>query len=438
MTIDASPTADNLAAAYAEADALRRERRIDVALEAFVALLPALEAGDDEALLSKTYDQAATCAARLKLWDRVEALARRAIARQPALAVAHTRLGEALLSTGRREEARPALAEALALDPDDGEARVLQHLAAARPQANLATGERKAPRTRPWPVRQAAFDDPADLIRRYLLRGHPADLALTKATRFVTMGSCFAHSLGKRLSNAGYSVHNEVIGEEVNSPLANRQLFDWLEHGPRSLVTTTMQTLFGAEVRTRLRAALSEADVVVLTLGVAPCFFEIDSGDFVFLPNDSSAARDYLTDRCVMRTTSVAENVAAIGEILGVVDRLSGGRARVVLTVSPVPLAGTNEFESAVVADCLSKSTLRLACHEALGAQAGKAAVYWPSFEIVRWLGGYLAAPNPPAFGADDGNTRHVSKWLVKLIVRLFLEHYSAAETPAEVAPETA
>jgi hypothetical protein len=433
MMTDGSPTAQDLATAFAEADALRRERRIDVALEAFVALLPALEAGDEEALLSKTYDHATTCAARLKLWDRVETLARRAIARQPALAVAHTRLGEALLSTGRREEARPALAEALALDPDDGEARVLQHLAAAP-----ANSDRKAPRTRPWPVRQAAFEDPDDLIRRYLLRGHPADLALTKATRFVTMGSCFAHSLGKRLSNAGYGVHNEAIGEEVNSPLANRQLFEWLEHGPRGLATTTMHTLFGADMRTRLRAAVSEADVVVLTLGVAPCFFEVDSGDFVFLPNDSSAARDYLTDRCVMRTTSVAENVAAIGDILGVIARLSDGRARVVLTVSPAPLAGTNEFESAVVADCLSKSTLRLACHEALGAQAGNAAVYWPSFEIVRWLGGYFTAPTLPAFGSDDGNTRHVSKWLVKLIVRLFLEHYGTPETPAEIIPETA
>ncbi len=431
--MDGSQTPQDIAAAYAAAGVLRRERRIDLALDAFIALLPALETGDNEGLLAKTYDHATTCAARLKRWDTVEAVARRAIGRQPRLAVAHTRLGEALLSTGRREAAQAPLAQALALDPDDGEARVLLHLASVP-----ASHARKAPKTRAWPVRQPLFEDPAALIYRYLLRGHPADLGLTKATRFVTMGSCFAHNLGKRLTNAGYTVQNEMIGEEVNSPLANRWLFDWLENGTGGTVTTIMHALFGDEVRERMRRALQAADVVVLTLGVAPCFFEIGSGDFVFLPNDSSAARDYLQGHCAMRTTSVAENVAAIGEILGVISRLSGGRARVVLTVSPVPLAGTNEFESAIVADCLSKSTLRLACHEALTAQAAPAAVYWPSFEIVRWLGGHFGASAPPAFGDDDGNTRHVSNWLVKLIVRLFLEHYSAAETPAEVAPETA
>ena len=125
-------------------------------------------------------------------------------------------------------------------------------------------------------------------------------------------------------------------------------------------------------------------------------------------------------------------------EVLADLEALIQGLAEVnpamklIFTVSPVPLAGANEFESAVVADCLSKSTLRLACHEALSGQARAGqAVYWPSFEIVRWLGGHFGASAPPAFGGDDGNTRHVSKWLVKLIVRLFLEHYGAAEGEA-------
>ncbi|MBN9319629.1 MAG: hypothetical protein J0I28_08105, partial [Caulobacterales bacterium] len=169
---DIAQAPQDLAAAYAAADTLRRERRLDVALDAFTALLPPLEAGDDAMLLGKAYDHAATLAARLKQWDVVEILARRAIARLPDLAAGHTRLGEALLSTGRQLEAQTALATALALDPDDGEARVLQHLA-SRP----ADAARKVARTRPWPVRQSLFEQPDELIRRYLLRGHPADLA---------------------------------------------------------------------------------------------------------------------------------------------------------------------------------------------------------------------------------------------------------------------
>ena len=52
---------------------------------------------------------------------------------------------------------------------------------------------------------------------------------------------------------------------------------------------------------------------------------------------------------------------------------------------------------------------------------------YWPSFEIVRWLGVHYTRPEAPVFGAEDGNTRHVSTWLVDMIVELFIQHHSAA-----------
>jgi hypothetical protein len=426
------PTAPDIAALYAEADALRRERRIDVAMEAFLAVARLAEQEEAGDWIDKAYGQALNCAVRLKLWELAETVARRAIALRPHLAIAHARLGEALIAAERRDDAVVALEQALALDPADEDARVLLHLA-RRPPAPA----RPVRRTRAWPVRQAAFDDPADLVRRYLLRGHPAEFAIGPQTRFTTIGSCFAHSLGKRLKGAGYAVRNEEIGEEVNSPLANRELLAWIEHGPHSPIGETMEALFGAQARGRMRAALETSEVVVLTLGVAPCFFEADGGAFVFLPNGSSTARDYLQTHCVMRTTTVAENVAAIDDILAAIGRISRSGAKVVLTVSPVPLSGSNEFESAIVADCLSKSTLRLACHEAITARVGKGVAYWPSFEIVRWLGAHFSRETPPAFGADDGNTRHVSRWLVKMIVGLFLEHYAAdraVSDPGEAA----
>jgi hypothetical protein len=418
--------------AYANADALRRERRIDLAMEAFVALARrAGEAGEAQ-WRDRAFGQALNCAARLKLWEFTESLARRAIAANPDLAIAHARLGEALIAAERRGEAVASLQQALALDPADEDARVLLHIARRPPAPPQA-----APRTRVWPVRQAAFDDPAELVRRYLLRGHPAEFAIGPDTTFTTIGSCFAHSLGKRLKGAGYVVRNEEIGEEVNSPLANRELFAWIERGPASPIGETMEALFGAEARLRMRSALESSDVVVLTLGVAPCFFEATGsenggGAFVFLPNGSSTARDYLQTQCVMRTTTVAENVAAIDDILAAIARISRRGAKVVLTVSPVPLSGSSEFQSAIVADCLSKSTLRLACHEAITKRTEGDVAYWPSFEIVRWLGGHFSPGTPPAFGADDGNTRHVSRWLVKMIVGLFLEHYAAGRPAAE------
>ena len=102
------------------------------------------------------------------------------------------------------------------------------------------------------------------------------------------------------------------------------------------------------------------------------------------------------------------------------------------MTVSPSALIATTEFDSAVEADCLSKSTLRLACHEAMSAMADRPMVYWPSFEMVRWLGAHYAPFSPPAYGLEDGNSRHVSDWLVDLIVELFLDYYRVPDRSAE------
>jgi hypothetical protein len=90
-----------------------------------------------------------------------------------------------------------------------------------------------------------------------------------------------------------------------------------------------------------------------------------------------------------------------------------------VLSVSPVPFTATFEMESAIVADCVSKSTLRAAAHEFL-KDPGAGAIYWPSFEIVRWLSGHIGR----TFGTDDGNNHHVSDALVTMIVELFIERF--------------
>jgi hypothetical protein len=89
---------------------------------------------------------------------------------------------------------------------------------------------------------------------------------------------------------------------------------------------------------------------------------------------------------------------------------------------------GTTEFYSAITADCLSKSTLRLACHEVCAKRPD--IIYWPSFEIVRWLGVHYTRPDRPVFGHEDGIARHVSNWVVDMIIDLFIQHHSPEPAP--------
>ena len=84
-----------------------------------------------------------------------------------------------------------------------------------------------------------------------------------------------------------------------------------------------------------------------------------------------------------------------------------------------MPLSASAEMSSILIADCVSKSTLRAAVHE-ITTEIPEL-TYFPAFELVRWLSAYTSAE---VFGADDGNSRHVSNWVVECIVDSFIENY--------------
>ena len=357
-----------------------------------------------------------------------EPVARRAIQRLPADAFAHRCLGDALFRQDQFEAAREPLERAVELNPLDQEARQLLVMI----RRGQPTERREPAKLRVWPSRQRQFDDPRWLIRRWILGDYPGRPLVNKDTVFMTLGSCFAVNLAQRLKAADYEVHSEPMVEEINSTYANRYLLQWVEHGPIDGPTEMIDQVYGPERRERLKSALKASQVLILSLEVAPCFFERETGAFAFVSPGTEAARDYLRDQCEMRTTTVDENVANLEAILDSAQRIAGHQMAVVLTVSPVPLSGTVEYYSAVLADCISKSTLRLACEQLLKRRPD--AVYWPSFEMVRWLGAHYSPQVPPVFGGDDGISRHVSTWLVDLIVELFVA-YNSATPPA--APST-
>ena len=418
--------------AYERAVRLRQERKLAEALDAFADIAEGRVGPIDEARLQSAFYQALKCAARLHRWTDLARLAEQAARRFPTEALGLRYLGEALMNLDQAGAAAAAFEAAIRLDPEDEAARALLHILQLEPAPQDARGRR--PKVRVWPTRKTAFADPAGLIRRSLLRGLPQDPFVTGDAVFMTLGSCFAYNLGVRLRAAGHRVNFEEIGEEVNSTFANRYLLDWIEHGVAAEgPTAIMEGVYGPKMRGRLRQAIAASDIFVLTIGVAPCFFHHQTGAFMFSTMASNTASDRIAEVSLMRTTTVQENAENIRAIIAAVRRIAGRHTKVVLTVSPVPLSGTTEFASAVIADCISKSTLRLACQEVLAGRP-HGVFYWPSFEIVRWLGPHFGSAHPDVYGASDGNTRHVSPWLVDIIVDLFLEHFTAG--PEAAAPE--
>ena len=398
---------------------LMNQKRLEEGLQLLTNLIDGRYGEPIDEVLVRTYRRVLKTQADLGRWPEMLATGEAGLQRFPKDPEIHRRVGEAHYFLGRRAEAQAAFESALALDPEMAEARSALSLLRSSDDNHSTPGQ-----VRPWPTRRANFEDPRRLIAKYLLRGRPKDRFIAKGARFFAVGSCFAANLAHRLEGKGYPVHYEEIGEEVNSTFANRSLLDWIERGVIDEPTAVMDELYGPRVRERFHEGLRRCEVFVMTLGVAAAFFRDDTGAFAFAPLNTRLGGEAMFKRHRMRTSSVAENVENIAAIIASVRRIADQPPRIVLTVSPVPLSATNEHDSAITADALSKSTLRLACEEAVIAHAGDGVVYWPSFEMVRWLGAHYG-PDHPAYAGDDDNTRHVSGWLVDLIVEFFLEEHA-------------
>jgi hypothetical protein len=204
------------------------------------------------------------------------------------------------------------------------------------------------------------------------------------------------------------------LEETVNTTFANRDILRFLHDGS---VNRTAAAVFESdekaiEAREKLLSFLRAATHVVLTVGVAPAFFFKD-GEYALLADAKEIVRRQ--DDIVWRMTTVRENRDNLAEAISLIRKINPS-VSICVTLSPVPISTSFSPAGVVYEDLLSKSTLRIAIQEVL--QSGVEDVhYWPSFEAVKWLG---AHSEWAAFGADDRNTKHASRWLVDVIVDAF------------------
>jgi tetratricopeptide (TPR) repeat protein len=337
-------------------------------------------------------------------------------------------LASALIEQGKADdltglaEVQAIFEAALALNPADLQARL--SLDKVKHSTWLMTnnpGPRKIGR---YPDAGELRGDLADVIRRLITVQVPRLPLITPHTRFTAMGSCFAADLAGWLRARGYATTHFELSEFINSTFADRCIVDWAMGDCGGQPKERLDELFGAMRITpdELLLYWSDADIMLYTLAAAPAFFDKGSGSYV-MPRGGALNARALAERYEYRTTTVAENLDNLGYIFARLRALNlSGDLRFIIMLSPVPLKASFEFDSAMVADCLSKSTLRVVAHEFAAANAS--VVYWPSFEIVKWLGAHIG----PYYGVDDGASWHVSEDLVHLIADLFVDHFAAGQ----------
>ena len=291
-----------------------------------------------------------------------------------------------------------------------------------------------------FPGKQELFDnDLSELVRQWVLPGHvpPAGM-LSADDAVVTLGSCFARELRDYLGAAGVGAANVWIPSGLNNTFAILDFVSWCVTGRE----TRRGYRYDQDDRGKIREwtpeaereryvqGLREAGAFVFTLGLAEVWQNRETGAVFWrgVPKDV-----YRADRHLFRLTTVEENEANVAEIVELV-RSVNATAPVVLTLSPVPLKATFREQSCLTADCVSKAVLRVALDLAM-SRGLENVWFWPSFEIVRWVGGH--APWR-AFGEDEGKPRDVSRRLVSAIIDAFVQTFYTPDAVEELRAERA
>jgi hypothetical protein len=290
-----------------------------------------------------------------------------------------------------------------------------------------------------------------------------------RGDRVATAGSCFAQHIGRHLAASGFNylvtepAHPIVPAEiaahhgygtftarygNVYTSLQLLQLFDraygrfapqedaW-EGRNGGIVDPFRPSIepggFASVMEMRddrrqhlehVREAFETLDVFVFTLGLTETWVSrVDGGAFPLCPGVAAGRFD--PARHGFRNLRVAEVTA---QLAGFVERLRGvnPKSRIILTVSPVPLAATAVPDGHVLAATIySKSVLRAAAQEI--AEDWPFIFYFPSYEIIT---------GPQARGrffAED--LRTVTEEGVAHVMATFLRHAGHHAAPPASIP---
>jgi hypothetical protein len=362
------------------------------------------------------------------------------------------------------EEEPPELAAFPRLkDPAFGAIERFVEAARDRPRERKASNPYKdKPDTAFW--RKSVADLPMEAVDP--MTG-PA-INIQPETTIVTAGSCFAQHISRTLQAAGYRYlvtedapvdataefraagNYGVFSARYGNIYTTRQLVQLVDRAygdfsPAERVWPQANGRFVDPFRPEIQAggfetaeaviaaqdvhlaavreALEAADVFVFTLGLTEAW--VSRSDGAVVPLAPGVARATVDPAGYRPVNYGIDKVRA--DLAGFVSRLEkiNPSAKIILTVSPVPLIATFGNAHVLTATTYSKSVLRVAAQAC--ADQFKHVEYFPSYEVI------TGSFNRGRYFEDD--LRSVTPEGVAHVMRLFMKHHTDAAPTQEPVP---
>lgn len=232
-------------------------------------------------------------------------------------------------------------------------------------------------------------------VPEFIMKGwEPKEAMVTADTRITAFGSCFAANISNWLASRNYNIltsdqgSNAYVvkcGEGMVNSFVIRQQFEWAFEGKKfeeSLWHGYSAEEYGydEDIRRQTLEIFENTDLFILTFGLSEVWYDEETGGVFWrsIPQDK-----YDPARHKFRVTTVEENkdnIRAIYELI----RKHRPNAKIITTLSPVPLIATFRPVSCISANSVSKAVLRVAIDELMRELGDEGYLhYWPSYEIM-------------------------------------------------------
>jgi hypothetical protein len=303
-----------------------------------------------------------------------------------------------------------------------------------------------------WPGRQS-------LNEEWIKQKIKLNIKINRATRIISMGSCFAREIKDWLKKNGYNYlegetnkfpwvshevftgdngkspteHSSIAWERVynvftfeqilnytfGDPEMDKRLFVFRKNG-KKYVSDLMRTriLYRNEIEAATdiedhifesKRMFAEAELLILTLGMTEVW-KSEKRNFVAPSNTGkyySLPKDFF-----FQESDYSENLESLKRSCSILKK-HNNKIKLIVTVSPVHLLATYRKNIDVIsASCASKSILRAVANE---ITKEKDVFYFPSYEIAT-----IVAPILGMIVYPDNH--HVSREVVEIIMNTFSE----------------
>ncbi|WP_237061656.1 GSCFA domain-containing protein [Microbulbifer zhoushanensis] len=267
---------------------------------------------------------------------------------------------------------------------------------------------------------------------------------LTKGSKIFAIGSCFARNVEESLSQSGIEVKSlelecpykvnsarktgiinkynpaqiyhelawafekETFYDDILIDVGGKFIDPCLKSGEEPQELSLARDFRGT--LKKYFQSVAECEAAILTLGMVECWYDKEFEVVLNQPPHPKAVNSF-PDRyqfVLLELDDILDYLRKSVEILQ-----ENGVRNVVITTSPVSLARTFTDKDVVVANCYSKSLLRVACEMVVDEFTG--VDYFPSFESVMYNRTEISWQNDLA---------HASDYVVGRIIDQFIQRY--------------